>query len=188
MTRPQRHGKDDRLLHRGATEAEVRCDLATGPFDRVARAMDRKWGQDRLPELVSPEMASRWGKAMSDLNAALDSGNVDLVVQKVNACLRGFAAMDREATAAGHKPIPPEALEVEVDGVVCAILADGNQWPVYAALRPGLRIYTLREVGNALAAYGASVAAVKDLWPGAEVVAVRKPTKLEEELQDSIPF
>ncbi len=188
MTRPQRHRKEDRLMRPGASEAEIRCDMATGPFDNMARAMDRKWGQDRLPELVSPATADRWGLAMANLNAALDGEDPALVVSRVNACLRGFQAMDAEATAAGHQPIPPEVLEVEVDGTLCAILADGAQWPVYAALRPGVRVYSLLEVANALSAYGQTVAAVKDAFPGAEVKAVRFPTALEIALDDSIPF
>lgn len=188
MSKPQRHRKEDRLMRPGASETEIRCDMATGPFDTVARAMDRKWGQDRLPELVSPAMASLWGKAMSDLNAALDAGDEALVVQKVNACLRGFAAMDAEATAAGHQPITPEAVEGEVDGKPAAILIDDAAWPAYHALRPGVRTYTMREVWNALAAYGQTVAAVKDAFPAAEVKAVRKPTPLESELNDLIPF
>jgi hypothetical protein len=51
-----------------------------------------------------------------------------------------------------------------------------------------VRVFTLREVANALDAYGQSVAAIKDQWPGAQVSAVRKPTPLEAELEDSIPF
>lgn len=189
MTRPQRHRREDRLMHHGASAEEIRCDLATGPFDRAAREMDRKWGMDRLPELVSPAMAARWGQAMADLNAALESGNVDLVVQKVNACLRGFAAMDAEATAAGHQPIIPEAIEFPMaDGKVGAILRDDAVWPAYRAIRPDVRVYTLREVVNALDAYGQTVAAVKDAFPGAQVVAVRKPTELEKSLNDEIPW
>lgn len=188
MGKSQRHRREDRLMHSGASADEIRCDLATGPFDTMARAMDRKWGQDRLPELVSPATAARWGQAMADLNAALESNNVDLTVQKVNACLRGFAAMDAEATAAGHQPIPPQAQEIDVDGQLCAVLWDDAAWPAYAALRPGVRTYSPREVGLALAHYGQTVAAVKDAFVGAEVVAVRKPTPLEIELQDSIPF
>ena len=188
MTRPMRHRKDDRLIHHGASETEIRCDMATGPFDNVARAMDRKWGVNRLPEIVSPATASRWGLAMSDLNAAIGAGDEALVVQKVNACLRGFAAMDAEATTAGHQPIVPDAWEFQIDGKTCALLRDDAAWPAYSAARPGVRVYTIREVANALEAYGQTVAAVKDAFPGAEVKAVRKPTKLEIELEDSIPF
>ncbi len=175
-------------MHHGASEAEIRCDLATAPFDRAARAMEEKWGVDRLPGLVSPSMADRWGAAMANLNAALDAKDAALVVKRVEACLRGFAAMDAEAVAAGHKPLPPDAWEIEVDGVTCAVLRDGNQWPAYAALRPGVRAYSLREVGLALAAYGQTVAAVKDAFPGAEVKAVKPKTPLERELNDCIPF
>lgn len=188
MSRPQRHNRHDRLTHHGASPTEIKCDMATGPFDGACREMDRKWGVDRLPELVSPATAARWGQAMADLNAAIDSGDEALTVQKVNACLRGFSAMDAEATAAGHQPIPPAAQEIEIDGQLCAVLWDAAQWPAYQKARPGIRVYTPLEVANALAHYGKIVAAVKDSFPGAEVVTVRKPTKLEEELQDSIPF
>jgi hypothetical protein len=75
-----------------------------------------------------------------------------------------------------------------VDGVLCAVLWDENAWPVYAALRPGVCTYTPREVANALAAYGQSVAAVKAAFPGATVSAVRKPTELETALEDEIPW
>lgn len=188
MTRPQRHRKEDRLIHSGASAQEVVCDMATGPFDRAAREADLRWGVDRLPELVAPETAARWGVAMANLNAAIEANDPELVVARVNACLRGFSAMDKEATAAGHQPIPPQAQEIEVDGVLCAVLWNDAAWPVYAALRPGVRTYTPREVANALAAYGQTVAAIKDTFVGATVSAVRKPTPLEIELEDEIPW
>jgi hypothetical protein len=186
MTRPHRHNKGDRLMHSGAKPEEVACDFALGPFDTAARNMERKWGVNRLEGLVSPDTAARYGSALGKLNAAMDANDPAEVAARAAVCIRGMAAMDAEATAAGHQPIPPEAWEVEVDGKLCAILADGNQWPVYAALRPGVRTYTLREVANALAAYGQTVAAVKDAFPGAEVKAVRSP--LAQALDDDIPF
>lgn len=188
MTKPQRHRKDDRLAHNGASATEIQCDLALGPFDRECRHLDLKWGVDRLPELVSPETAARWGTAMANLNAAIGARDPELVIARVNACLRGFAAMDAEAIAAGRQPIPPQAQEIEVDGKLCAVLWDEASWPAYHALRPGVRTYTPREIANALAAYGQTVAAVKDAFPGATVAAVRKPSPLEQDLQDEIPF
>ena len=77
---------------------------------------------------------------------------------------------------------------VVVDGVTCAILRDDAAWPAFAELRPGVRVYSLREVANALAAYGQTVAAVKDAFPGARVTAVRERTALEQELNDEVPF
>lgn len=188
MTRPMRHKAHDRLTHHGASAVEIQCDLATGPFDRMAREMDRRWGLDRLPDLVSPETAARYGSALGKLNAAMEANDPAEVAARVGVCIRGMAAMDAEAAAAGHQPISPDAWEIEVDGVTCAILKDDADWPRYAEMRPGVRVYSLREVGNALAAYGQTVAAVKDLWPGARVTAVRERTQLEKELNDEVPF
>jgi hypothetical protein len=163
--------------------------MALGPFDTTARAMSARWGVDRLPELVSPAMADRWATAMINLNAAINSEDPELTAARVAACLRGFAAMDAEATAAGHQPITPHAIEFNTaDGKVGAILADDAAWPAYRALRPDVRIYTITEVANALAAYGSTVAAVKDAFPGARIVDVRKPTDLEAEPDDKIVF
>ena len=188
MTRPQRHQKGDRLMHSGIKPEEVACDFALGPFDTAARNMERRWGVNRMEGLVSPDTAARYGSAIGKLNAAIEANDPAEVAARASVCIRGMAAMDAEATAAGHQPITPQALEVEVDGKLCAILADGAQWPVYAALRPGVRIYSLREVANALEAYGQTVAAVKDAFPGATVTAVRKRTELETALDDLIPF
>lgn len=186
MTRPNRHNKGDRLMHSGIKPEEVACDFALGPFDTAARNMERKWGVNRLEGLVSPETAARYGSAVGKLNAAMEANDAAEVAARASVCIRGMAAMDAEASAAGHQPIPPQVQEIDVGGTLCAVLWDGNQWPVYAALRPGVRTYTPLEVANALAAYGASVAAVKDAFPGAEVKAVRSP--LAQALNDDIPF
>jgi hypothetical protein len=45
----------------------------------MAFAMDKKWGVDRLVELVSPDMAERYGAAMAKLNAAIDARDPEQV-------------------------------------------------------------------------------------------------------------
>jgi hypothetical protein len=185
MSKPKRIHKDDRLLHRGASDEEVRCDMALGPFDRAAREADLRWGVDRLPELVGPETAAKWGAAIAKLNAAIDARDPATVTARVSACLRGFATMDAEATAAGHKPIIPDAWEFAIAGAPCAVIRDEAAWPAYAAQRPGVRIYTFREVANALSAYGETVAAIKDAFPGA---TIKTPSPLAAELDDEIPY
>ena len=185
---PRRKKSFDRITHHGATAPEIECDMAIGPFDQAAREADKRWGVDRLPDLVSAETAARWGTAMANLNAAIDAQDKALVIARVNACLRGFAAMDAEATAAGHAPIVPEAWEFDVNGQTVALLRDMAAWPAYEALRPGVRIYSLREVALALGNYSPGVAEAKKHFPGAEVTAIRQPTPLEDDLNDIIPF
>lgn len=178
----------DPLVHPGATSDEMAIGNALAPFDRAVRETERTWGIDRLPELVSPESAAKWGSAVGKLNAAIEAGDLADVTARVGVCLRGLAALDAEARAAGHQPIKAEAWEITVDGVTCAILKDDAAWPKYAETRPGVRVYSLREVSHALAAYGGMVAAVKDNFPGARVTAVRERTQLEKELDDDLPF
>lgn len=187
MSKPMRQNKHDRLMHSGASPQEIACDKALGPFDTTARAMEVKWGINRLEGLVPPELAARYGSALGKMNAAVMASDPDDTAARVGVCVRGLQAMDAAATAAGHQPIPPAAQEIEVDGKLCAVLWDADQWPAYAALRPGVRVYTPQEVANALAAYGQTVAAVKDTFPGAKI-AERKRTVLETELDDLIPF
>lgn len=188
MTRQQRPRKADALMMRGATDLEIRCDMATAPFDRAVRAADAEWGQDRLPELVSPQTAERWGMAMANLNTALAAQDPAIVVARVAACVRGLTAMDAEARAAGHVPTPPEAWRFDMDGQPCAIVREGCDWTALAPAMPGVRFYSLHEVALALQHYGGIVAAAKDSFPGATVAAVRKPSPLEAAIDDEIPY
>lgn len=192
MTTMHRNRKSDRLHVHGATTAEIAAAYACLPFDRAARAMEEKWGVERLPALVAPELAARFGKAMARLNAAIDKADADEVAGAVGICTRGLAAMDAAAVAAGHAPMPPEVWQCEVDGKPAAILRDFDQWPSVQKALPGVRLYSLREVTNALAAYGNSVGAVKDIFAGAEAVAVKpapfKRSAIAEDLEDEIPY
>ena len=73
--RPRRQKKGDRLLDRAASLNEIQCDKAVAVMDRLAIQMDRRWGVDRLPELVSIETAQKYGSALAKLNAALEGND-----------------------------------------------------------------------------------------------------------------
>lgn len=190
MAKPVRQKRHDRILHgSGASQAEIRCDMATGPFDEAVLRMDRKWGVDRLPELVSPATADKWGLAMAQLNEAISSEDYEMTVARVGVCLRGIAAMDAEAEAAGQPKSNPDVWEYEYDGHRFGIIADGREWPAAKEKRPDLTIYSMREVAVALHAHRNAVAAVKASFPGAEVTKIQRPlTALEKELDDEIRF
>lgn len=184
--RPTRQKKDDRILHKGATANAIRADLSLAPFDAAVRAMDRKWGVDVLPELVSVESAEKWGKAMAGLNGAIDAQDPDKVKFWVEVCLRGLAAMDAEAVSLGRPVSDPMIWEYEYEGTTFGIIEDGREWPAAYAKRPGIAIHTMREVAIALHAHrNGLVDAVKLAFPGAEVKAVRRP---KADLEDDIDF
>jgi len=181
--RPTRQKKDDRILHKGATANEIKSDLALAPFDAAVRAMDRRWGVDVLPELVSTESAAKWGKAMAGLNGAIDAQDPDKVKFWVEICLRGLTAMDAEAVSLGRPVSDPMIWEHEYEGQVYGIIEDGREWPAAYAKRPGIAIHTMREVAVALHEHrNGLVNAVKLAFPGAEVKAVRRaPQDLEDD-------
>jgi hypothetical protein len=101
--RPRRERKADRLMSPDATKAQIECDYAIAPMDRLALEMDRKWGIDRLPELVTPEMATRYGQAMAHMNECIRLGDPAKCVAAANNCIRGLHAMDAEATKLGKQ-------------------------------------------------------------------------------------
>lgn len=186
MTRHHRNRSEDRLLNPGATSAEIRCDFACAPLDRAARAADARWGVDRLPELVPAAMAEKFGAAMAALNTAMADGDSALTAQIAdNLAGRAFPAMEAAATAAGHQPLPPEIWEAEIDGNRFGIVRETFDSARAEALRPGLPIYTLREVANAMAVYRMGVIEESRKPPPA---TVKPTTALEKQLDDFVPY
>lgn len=184
--RPTRQKKDDRFLSGRATAKEIQCDMSLAPFDKAVREMDKRWGVDRLPELISVESAAKWGRAMAGLNDAIDAQEPDKVKFWVEVCLRGLAAMDAEAVALGRPVSDPMIWEYEYEGITFGIIEDGREWPAAYAKRPGIAIHTMREVALALHDRSMSIVnATKLAFPGAEVTAVRQP---EADLEDDIDF
>jgi hypothetical protein len=185
--RPERKKKHDPMLHPAASRESIECDIALAAFDRASREMDKAWGVDRLVELVSPDIAKRWGQAMADLNAAIISNDPPMVRARVDICLRGMKAMNAQAEAAGMPKADPIIWEYEYDGQVFGIIEDGRQWPAAYDKRPGLTIHTMREVAVALHSLGQTVADVKQAFPGAEVSEVRRKDDVVD-IEDALPF
>jgi hypothetical protein len=79
--------KGDFIIAPGATKEQIQCDMSVVAFDRTAREMDAKWGIDRLVDLVSPDVAIKYGEALSRMNEALsDSSDAALCQQRANDC------------------------------------------------------------------------------------------------------
>lgn len=175
MARPARRRVHDRITFGAASLQDHIIDHAVAPFDRAVRASEQLWGIDRLPEMVSPETAAKWGSALGRLNAALGENDATAVQHMVNVCLRGLAAMDAEARSRGHTPPDPIVIETQQDDHHFGILLDGALWQRAQEQRPGLRLYTLREVSVALRYLDSEgVRSVAAAFPGAEIVAARR--------------
>lgn len=181
-TRPHRMKKQDRLIYATTSKDELACDMAVAPFDRAVREMDERWGVDRLPELVSPETAARYGTALAMLNEAIATEDPAKAQRVVASCLRGMQAMDAEATANGAQPASVDVWEIEYNGHRIGIMKDGRNWPTIKKARPDLALYTMQEVAVALSALEIGVVSkIKELVPGAEISAAKTHKQLNAE-------
>lgn len=172
--KPRRPQKRDTFTNPDASQMDTLCHYALGPFDRMSWEMDRKWGVDRLPELVTPDLAAIWGRTMANLDAAIraaydakDADASDAARANIVACvesgLRGFKAMDAQAEQMGAKPADTSLIEANIDGYHFAILPDGAAWPILKQQRPELVTVTLRDVALALQLYEGSKWAVEEI-------------------------
>ena len=189
--RPRRQKAADRILNGQLHKDQIMADYALAPFDRLAIEMDNKWGIDRLPELVSPATAKKYGMAIALLNEAIDAADPALVQARAENCIRGLHAMDAEAEAAGKPKSRPDMLEYELDGLRFAVMPDSSYWPGIRKHRPDLVLFSLREVAIALIASRADnpvIRAAKDAFPKAEIFNLDTKVNKALAVEDEIPF
>lgn len=173
--RPRRTNKGDRLTGLNDRKNEVACCHAVAPFDRAANEMDQKWGIDRLPELVSPALAAKYGEALAHLNECIAAEDPAKVADAASNCTRGMAAMEAEAIANGYQPATGTHWEYELrdDDEVFrfAIIKDDREWPALKAARPDLLIFTMHEAAVALRGLSKKIAleSIKSHFPGAKI-------------------
>lgn len=167
---------------------------ATDGADKLAVDMETKWGIGRLRLLVSNEWREKFDRQRNLYAIAIDRGSVDDVKREAARMEAAWRKLDKEATAAGHHPLPPDVWEV-MDGngmqviIIVKDLADATN---VARANRACVVYSLEEVGRILAAYP-EIAAVKHAFPGATVTAARmKPDPVSalgsDNYEDDLPF
>jgi len=191
---PRRQRRGDRLIDPTTSEADVGCDYAIGPLDRLAEEYNKKWGIDRLPELVSPETAERYGKAIAQLNAALEARDPKTASHKASVCMKGLRIMDAEAEANGAPKAQGNYWEYQLGDFKFAIIEDDREWKTLKAARPDLMFFTMREMAIAMKAYCeiSPIADAKDFFPGAQITQLPEIDQATKDLfakgGDPIPF
>jgi hypothetical protein len=150
------------------------AQVAVDRLDEIARAMERRWGIDRLPKLVEPALAARFAAQAEKLNEALRSQRADAIATQAAAMERAWKALDAAALAAGMEPLSPTVWETVIPstGEIVAIVQTAEEASAVARERNGA-VYTLAEIAVAIDAFGDQVRAVKTAFPGASVTAVR---------------
>jgi hypothetical protein len=170
-----------------------KCRAALATYDAVVRALEVKWGVDRLPLLVEADLRDRFWAQMDVLNAALTKGSGVEVEEAVAATVRGMQALERRAMELGAETVTGEVWEETTpNGAVVAVCRDASE---IAKIRDDGRldrVYTMSEVEAIVEAWeegkaGQLTNKVKSLFDGATIESV-KPKVVEADLNDEIPF
>lgn len=159
-------------------------------LDAEVVEIEGKWGVDRLPRIVSIEMAAKFGSAQAKLNAAIETGDVAAIVQRAAIMLRGWEALDDHASACVNPDTEREdgLWGYRHGGKPYTIVLERSKAHREAsrAIDPALVV----TVGELLTCWEARmdrgpVDAAKTVFPGASVTAVRQKSAV---LDDEIPF
>ena len=143
--------------------------------DEVARAMELRWGVDRLRLLVGDDLRARFDRQAQKWNDAIWSGSLADVKVHAEGMRRGWQALDKAATEAGAQHLHPEVWEAATpSGRVVAIVRTSAEAHHVAREHRDMEVWTMAEVGRMVEHYANSIGAVKDAFPGACVVGVKR--------------
>jgi hypothetical protein len=157
-------------------------------YDDVVSEVEGRWGVDRLVWLVGGDLRDRFEQQMDKLNAAIDKCDPS-IEHEVEVTLRGVAALEAAAIAAGAKPLTGDYVEGRMpDGKVIAITATGYEAGKVKRDNRDMVVYSVDEIGRIIEGLNKEapvVDAIKNAFAGAEVQSV-KPVPAN--LDDEIPF
>jgi len=169
--------------------------------DAWAAEMEQKWGCGRLRLLVKPELREKFDRQRYLFNQAIHHGKeVEDIKREAGRMVRAWAALDRAATIGGATFLDPMVWEVTLpDGTVAALVPSLPYADRVQRDGRAMAVYTLEEIARLLAADRA-IYATKIVFPGAEVVSVRKQISdpldglsgsdkpLDALVEDDVPF
>lgn len=159
--------------------------------DRTVLDYDARWGTDVLQTLVSPETAAKFARVRVRLDEAIRSGDEDTAINTMAVEMRGLAAMEAEAIAAGRKPLDPgrcwafalhdgtQALAVQTD--------DDARAAVRSPRFKGWAVYSMRAIGVILSDRALlGVLDAKKAFPEAKLEAIKPAPDWKR--GDEVPF
>ena len=177
-----------REFFRSSDRNLAKIQAAITELDACVTGYEKRFGIDRLPELVSSETQVKYWRQVDKLDAAIDSDDAELVIKYASGMMRAVKAMDSEALERGHDELKGEWFECQTkDGRVLIVASSFAEANKAAKDRPGCIIYAIDEVATIICKdeAGRFVNAAKELFPAATVESVRQ---LKDKCDDEIPF
>lgn len=163
-----------------------RVQSAVWDYDQAVDQVEKTWGVDRLPYIVSDATRLKWWRAVDALNEAIKDGNAEKVRSLVDNLIRGLDKLIAEAKAAGHKPLSPDIWETPMaDGTTLRIVRVYPENAAHFDDGRTVRTFTIEEIARLVESLP-GITATKAHFPHAVVTKAR--TKTEEMIDDEIPF
>ena len=143
--------------------------------DECIAASERRWGVDRLRLLVPDDLRARWDRQWQSWCRAVETNDLAGIQRHGAAVRRAVAALEAAATAAGGEPLLPVVWEAVYEGRVVAVVRTSAEAYAVATQGRGVEVWTLDELVRVALPRTEIVAAVKETFAGAEVVAYKSP-------------
>jgi choline dehydrogenase-like flavoprotein len=153
-------------------------------LDDVVADIERRWGFERLPRLVSPKLRERF-VAAQDMHRQATMAGEDMAEMDA-MMIRAWRALEAEALSRGQTELPGAVVTWQAEeperGTICLCLDDEHAQALLArAKAEGVNVetWTLAEVGRVVKA-ATPLAEIKQAFPGATVQGKRKPFPADE--------
>ena len=154
-----------------------------------ADIMNRRWGFNRLPHLVSLDLMAKfqrqkqkWEFACFECTESMLAKDLQRVRDHGEAMKRAYVALEAEATKLGHSPTPPGVWEFELsDGTPIALVRTQAERSTFDR-QPKAQVWCLEEIAQIIEKYPQLVLA-KEHFPDAELITL-SPSKETVELVD----
>lgn len=160
----------------------------TEGLDHLAAEMERKWGVDRLPLLVSEQLRAAFYRQQDLLNDALVSGDLTLIDIQACGMKRAWQALDQAAAQAGQQPLSADVWEVKLpnSGKVVAVVRTSAEAHLIAG--PDRETWTLAEIARLIDGLDGKVAEIKRVFPGAQITDIHKTETPEPRTKDAFDW
>lgn len=154
------------------TDYSLAKAILDGVDDAITTA-ERTWGVGRLRLLVSDDLRARWDRQWLAWCRAIEGDDVGAIQKQGAAVRRAVAALEAEARAAGQQPLTPEVWETRHGDRVIVVCRTSAEAGVVAREGRAVEVWTLNELVRLALADRPGLAAVKEIFPGSTVTAVK---------------
>lgn len=133
--------------------------------DIKSMQMDVKWGTDKLPDLVSKDLADKYRKQQERFRRAFRNDDQAGIQKHGRGMIKAYEVLDREAEKQGAKVIDPtDYWSIEVEGIEVRLVKTDEEMP---REKPDGVAYL--SVGELMKFVPADVISIKETFAGCKI-------------------